>query len=358
MSRILAIALASSLVVFAGCTKKSENGVSADGPAASTATKEVNLATWNNYLSPEVQERFTKETGITVRVSNYTSNEELLAKVQSGASGYDVAIPSDYMVEIMVKLNLLEPLDAAKVPNKAGLSSNVLKQEYDPENKYSLPYAWLTAGIAVNRDLFKGEIKGWKDLFENKELAGKISMLDDVREVFAAALKLNGASVNTTDEATLKKAQASLKQLRPKIKMFRTDSIDPLVNKEIAVAHAYSSDALQASAKTGGKIEYLIPAEGGTRSIDNLVILKGAKNIEAAHALINFLLSKDSNVAFVNRVFGGPVVDATKAALPAALQKNKSLFPDQGVTMTLERIKDVGPATSLYDRLWTEVKSE
>jgi spermidine/putrescine transport system substrate-binding protein len=358
MSRILAIAFASSLMVITACTKKSENAVSADGSAAASATKEVNLATWNNYLSSEVQERFTKETGIVLKVSNYTSNEELLAKVQSGASGYDVAIPSDYMVEIMIKLNLLEPLDLSKIPNKAGLSASVLKQEYDSENRFSIPYAWLTAGIAVNRELFKGEIKGWKDLFENKELSGKVSMLDDVREVFAAALKLNGSSVNSTDPELLKKAQASLKQLRPRIKMFRTDSIDPLINKEIAVAHAYSSDALQASAKSGGKIEYIIPVEGGTRSIDNLVVLKGAKNAEAAHALINFLISKESNVSFVSRVFGGPVVEATKASLSPELQKNKSLFPDAGVSAKLERIKDVGAATSLYDRLWTEVKSE
>ncbi len=357
MSRILAIALASSFV-FAACTKKSENAVSGDASAAGNATKEVNLATWNNYLSPEVQERFTKETGIVLKISNYTSNEELLAKVQSGASGYDVAIPSDYMVEIMIKLGLLEPLDSAKLPNKSGLAAGVLKQEYDPENKFSVPYAWLTAGIAVNRDLFKGEIKGWKDLFENKELNGKISMLDDVREVFAASLKLNGASVNSTDPEVLKKAQASLKQLRPRIKMFRTDSIDPLVNKEIAVAHAYSSDALQASAKSGGKIEYIIPVEGGTRSIDNLVVLKGAANAEAAHALINFLISKESNVSFVSRVFGGPVVEATKASLSPDLQKNKSLFPDASVSSKLERIRDVGEVTSLYDRLWTEVKSE
>lgn len=362
MSRALTFLILSSVLsLWTGCTKSEPTGTQAEVKSAANQVGEpaiVNLAVWTNYVSPEVQERFTKETGIKINISNYASNEELLAKVQSGASGFDIAVPSDYMVEVMTKLDLLEPLDHAKIPNKGGLGKAVLNQEFDPDNKYSLPYAWGTVGIAIHRDLFKGTIKGWRDLFDNKEISGKLSMLDDVREVMAAALKLNGASVNSTDPEVLKKAQASLKGLRPRVKMFRSDAIDALVNKEVAVAHAYSTDALQAAAKTNGKVEYIVPVEGGTRSIDNLVILKGAKNVKAAHALINYLLSKDSNVAFVQKVFGGPVVAATKAELPKALQSNSSLFPAKETLSKLERIKDVGEANSLYERMWTELKME
>lgn len=343
------IATASLFSILPGCTKK---------PAADQQIQEVSLAIWPNYLSAEMQEKFTKETGIKIRVSNYSSNEELLAKVQAGASGIDVAVPSDYMVEVMSKTDLLQPLDSAKVPNKAGLDAAFLKQEYDPENKYSLPYAWNTAGIAINRELFKGTIRGWKDLFTNKELAGKFSLLDDVREVSAAALKLHGYSVNTTNPEELKKAQETLKEVRSRVKMFRSDTIDPLINKEVAVAHTYSVDALQAVRKSGGKIEYILPEEGGTRSIDNLVILKTAKNTEAAHKLINFLLTKEANVAYVKEVMGGPVVVATKALLPAEIRENKGLFPTPETLSKFERIHDVGEATRLYDRLWTEIKSQ
>jgi spermidine/putrescine transport system substrate-binding protein len=336
------------LALAVGCTKKTE------------ASKErvVSVAIWNNYLSPEAQARFTKETGIKIQISNYASNEELLAKVQAGATGIDVAVPSDYMVEIMTKQGLLSALDSAKIPNKAGLDPKLLGQEYDPQNKFSIPYAWSSAGIAVNREIFRGEIKGWKDLFLNKELAGKFSLLDDAREVIAAALKMNGYSVNTTDAAALAKAKATLKEVRSRVKMFRSDMVDALVNKEVAVAHAYSVDALQAASKTGGKIEFILPEEGGTRAIDNLVILKTAKHIEEAHALINFLLSAEVNASFVNVIKGGPVVLKAKELLPAEVKANTALFPPDAVLSKFERIKDVGAESTAFDRLWTEIKSE
>jgi len=359
MSRFAAL-LCVAFVAMTGCTKKEATPVATESTAqkAADAGQEVNLAIWANYLSPEMQERFTKETGIKVKVSNFSSNEELLAKIQAGASGYDVAVPSDYMVGVLSKLDLLQPLDGAKIPNKSDLDPQFLKQSFDPENKYSLPYAWSTAGFAVNKELFKGDLKGWKDLFSNKALAGKISLLDDVREVTAGALKANGYSVNSTNPDELKKAEATLKDVRKRVKMFRSDTIDALVNKEIAVAHSYSSDALQAAAKSGGKIVYMIPEEGGTRAIDNLVVLKSAKNVEAAHKLINFLLSHDANVSFVTATMGGPVLKSTRESLPESIKTNSALFPPPTVMSKLEGIHDVGETTRLYDRLWTEVKSE
>lgn len=348
MSRSLFVGILSVAMILSTACTKSE----------SPKTREVSLAIWAAYLSPETQAEFTKKTGIKLKVSNYISNEDLLAKVQAGASGIDVCVPSDYMVDVMIKTGLLQPLDLDRIPNRSGLDPAFLKQEFDSDNKYSLPYAWLTAGIAVNRDLFKGTIKGWKDLFASKELTGKISLLDDVREVMAAALKTNGFSVNSTDPAELEKAKATLKELHPRIKMFRTDSIDPLMNKEIAVAHAYSSDALKARQKSNGKIEYILPEEGGTRSIDNLVILKSSSRAAEAHELINFLLSRETNVEFVKSNFGGPVVKASRDHLPADLKGDPSLFPSADKLKKFERLKDLGQSTQLYDRIWTEIKVE
>jgi spermidine/putrescine-binding protein len=176
--------------------------------------------------------------------------------------------------------------------------------------------------------------------------------------VTAAALKMLGYSVNTTSQAELNKAKALLTELRPRVKMFRSDTVDPLINKEIAVAQAYSSEALQAAKKSGGKIEYILPEEGGTRAIDNLVILKGAKHIEEAHVLINYLLSKEANVSFVQVMMGGPVNVATRQLLPKELRDSSSLFPSAATLAKFERIKDVGQATKLYDRLWTELKAQ
>jgi spermidine/putrescine transport system substrate-binding protein len=339
-------------VVFAvltACTKKENAGDEA---------KEVNLAIWGNYFSPEMQEKFQKESGIKLHISNYSSNEELLAKVQMGSSGIDVVVPSDYMVGVMSKMNLLEPLNGEKIPNKKLISSAFLNQDYDKENRFSLPYIWTTAGIAVNRELYKGPMKSWKDLLNNPALKGKFALLDDVRETTAAALKMNGYAVNSTSAKELAKAKETLLTAKKNVKMFTSDTIDIMKNKEVVAAHTYSSDALQAAAKSPGTIEYILPEEGGTYAIDNLVILKGAKHLSAAHQLVNFLLSQEVELNKVKTILGGPVLKDTKSLLSKELQENKALFPAPEVLKKLEHIHDLGADNKMYEELWTEVKTK
>lgn len=347
MSRILMAGLV-LCGLLAGCTKKSSE---------TAAAKEVNLSIWGNYLSPELQAQFEKETGIKINISNYSSNEELLAKVQMGSSGIDVAVPSDYMVEVMSKMNLLEPLKTEQIPNRSLIADQFLKQNFDPDNKFSLPYIWTTAGIAVNRDLYQGPIKSWKDLLDNPQLKGKFALLDDVRETLGASLKMHGYSVNSTKPEEINKAKQSLLKTKKSLKMFASDTIDILNNKEVAAAQTYSSDSLQAAEKSPGKIEYILPEEGGTFAIDNLVIIKGAKHSEAAHKLINFLLSEQAEINRVKTILGGPVLKNTRAALPKELQNNKALFPDDGTLKKLERIQDQGDNNKLFEDAWTEVKT-
>lgn len=341
---ILFAFLASALTV--SCTKKTR------------ATKVVNLAIWNNYLSAELQKKFTEQTGIEIKISNYSSNEELLAKLQSGAAGVDVAVPSDYMIEIMTKTNLLSELKHELIPNKTNVDSKWLGRTYDPSNKYSMPYAWTSTGIAYNKELIKSAPKSWKDFFKNPEYAGKLSALDDVREVTGAALKMNGKSLNSTNPEELKGAEKILLESKSRFKMFRSDIIDALLNKEIAVAQAYSSDALQAAAKSQGKIEFILPEEGGIIAIDNLVITKNATHLEEAHALINFMLSPEVNVAFVNAIKAGPILKSTKEHLPPELKNSSILYPTDAQLSKMEQLKDIGESTKLYDELWTRVKTQ
>lgn len=348
MSRILILFFVLTSALLSSCTKKEETQKS--------ASKEVNLAIWGNYLSPEMKAAFEKETGIKINISNYSSNEELLAKVQMGASGVDVAVPSDYMVDVLTKMNLLEPLKMELIANKTLVDEKFMRQSYDPENKFSLPYTWTTAGIAVNTELYKDQIKSWKDLLENPKLKGKFALLDDVRETMAAALKMQGSSVNTENAAEVTKAKAVLLKTKKDVKMFSSDTIDILNNKEVAAAHTYSSDALQASAKNP-KIIYVIPAEGGTVAIDNLVILKESKNKEAAHKLINFLLSEKVELDKVKTIFGGPVLKNTRATLPEELRDNKALFPDDVTMGKLEKLKDLGDKNKIYEDAWLEIKT-
>ena len=237
MGFILRFVLTFAIALFAaGCTSSKKE---APAPAAS-ADQVVSLAIWSNYIASPVLADFEKRTGIRVQVSHYSSNEELLAKLQAGASGYDVIVPSDYMVSVMSKLSLIRKLDRAKIPGFARLSPRFLGKPFDPGNEYSMPYDAGTTGIAVNRDLYKGELRGWKDLFEKPELAGKISLLDDAREAIGAALKAQGKSLNSTDTASIDAAKAYLIRAKPRVKTFTSETLNALVTGEIAVAHVYS----------------------------------------------------------------------------------------------------------------------
>ncbi len=337
-----------SVVTLGACTKNHTEA---------RQERVVNLAIWGSYLSPDLIQKFEKDSGIKINISNYSSNEELLAKIQAGASGIDVAVPSDYMVAIMRKLDLLEAIDRSKISNFEHISAEVLNQSFDPENKYSLPYSWTTTGIAVNHDLYKGTIKSWKDVFTNPDVAGKLSLLDDSREVTAAALKMHGYSINTINPLEIKKAEDTLLKLKSKVKMFTSDTADALVKKEIAIAQTYSSDALQA-ASHNKSIEYILPEEGGIRALDTLVLLKGSQHKDEAHELMNFMLSSEVNINFVKTVWGGPVLKTTRDLLPAELKNNGALFPTPSQLSKFETILDLGEKTRLYDEVWTKIKTE
>ncbi len=343
------------LLLFFVTTPSLETNGAANSKANSKG--EVNLAIWGGYLTDEMIQEFETQSGVKLKILNYSSNEELLAKIQMGHSGIDVAVPSDYMVEVLRKLNKLEPLETDNIEKFKSIDLKYLNQDYDPGNKFSVPYAWSTAGIAVNRDLYKEPITSWHDIFDNPKVAGKLALLDDPREVTAAALKMLGFSVNTTNPEEIKKAKDVILKVKPRVKLFTSNSVDILVNKEVAIAHAYSTDANQAIKKSKSRIEYIIPKEGGTRAIDNLIIVKGTSNKASALRLINYFMNEKTNSVFVKNILAGPVLKETFNLLPKDLQKNKALFPEASVLRSLESIRDLGEKNKLYEELWTEVKS-
>lgn len=327
-----------------GCTRSED-----------AASSRVNLAIWGAYLHPELIQKFTAETGLKLNVTHYSSNEELLAKLQAGGSGWDVAVPSDYMVGIMIKMNLLEPI-RPELAIREQLLPEFLKLDFDPENAFSLPYAGSFTGIAVRRDLYKGEIQSWKDVFENAELNGKLALLDDSREVTAAALRMRGQSVNSTDAAALEQARLDLMKVRPRVKMFTSDSIDILKNQEVAVAQAYSTDAMQAKAQTP-EIDLIVPLEGTTKALDNLVIVKGSKNIEGAHRLIEFMLQPENYLKFNTLVRNRPVVKGVLEKLPDELRSHPAINPSLEMQKKLESLRDLGEKNRLFEDLWIRVKA-
>lgn len=317
----------------------------------------VNLAIWSNYIPPALVMEFEQQHKVKVEITNFASNEELLAKLQAGATGYDVIVPSDYMIEIMSKLGLLETLDHARIPNLQNVDPRFKGKEYDPQNATSVPYGWIVTGVAVNRNIYKGEVKSWTDLLANPKVHGRISLLDDVREVLGAALKLNGHSLNSTSADDLFKAKQTIAKIRPHIKAFTSDAIPGITSGDVAMAQMYSSDALQAGRNTEGKVAFFMPSEGGTLAIDNLSIPKGAQNVAGAYTLINYLLSESSSLAVSQNILVGPVVQGVGEKLPAELQKIPALFPDPKILAKYEMMRDLGDATTLYDKIWTELKA-
>ena len=315
----------------------------------------LRLAIWANTLPDELVEKFQKQTGVKMVISNFSSNEELLAKMQAGGTQYDLIIPSDYMVGIMKQQSLLRPLDMQKIPNVKNVDHEFIGRPYDPQNQHSLPYGWGTVGIAVNRNLYKGRLEGWNDFFGEAGLSGKVSMLDDMREVLGAALRLQGNSVNSRDDKEIKGATDILIQSRSRIRMFTSEPIQALTNGEVAVAQIYSMEAYQLKKRLGDKFEYVVPKEGSTVAIDNFAIPQTAENWEAAHKFINFMYTPEHNRTLVNAVLMGPVLKATQNELKAFnVSRPSSLEKDQA---KFESIRDIGETTKRYDRAWTEVKS-
>lgn len=346
------ILLVSALV---GCS--SDDSVTSDGKSNPEAQKVVNLAIWSNYISKDFLDEFEKQSGIKVVVSNYSSNEELLGKLQAGATGYDLAVPSDYMVFVMGKLGLLNELDRSKLSHFADLEADAMGAQYDPQNLYSVPYSRGFTGIAYNKEVVKEPITSWKDLFDNPRYSGRISLLDDVRETLGSALKWKGHSMNSVDVNELAAAKAILIAAQKQIKAFSSEPSSLLASGEVVIAQAYSGDTLKVRKATAGKIDFVIPKEGTSVWVDCLVIPKGSPNVDSAHKLINFLLSAKIAASRTENFFVSPVIKGVKALLPSALQKDPIVFPPPVRWKEFESIRDLGEKGSDWDRIWTEVKA-
>lgn len=316
----------------------------------------VNVYIWSDYLSPDVIEKFERETGISVNLDTYDSNEALLEKLQTGVSKYDVVVPSDYMVQILIKQNLLQKIDKQKIPNLRYINKKFLNQEFDPENNFSVPFFWGTTGFAYRKDKLGEVLNSWQTLFDEK-YAGKILMLDDMRECFAVALKLLGHSINETDTTVLLKAKDLLMKQKKLVKQYNSSGFDQaILSGDVWIAHGWSGQLVKIS-ETDTNIVYVLPKEGGTLWIDNLAIPKSAENVENAHKFINFLLKPEIS-ARVSEFSGYATVNdsAKKFINPKYLTPQR--YPDDETLKNFELMKDLGKVTRLLDRFWTEIKSQ
>jgi len=364
--RFLKYSLAAlSGVALANCQRPSAN-LSASPDAASSPTtspaannEPLHIYTWADYLSEEVNQRFTEATGIEVVADVYDANEVMLAKLQAGGGNqYSIIYPSDYMVREMISLDLLTPIDKTRLTGLDSLIDRWKNPPYDPDNAHSIPVSWGTTGFIYNNEVINPGPDDWDFVWDNKEsLSRRMTLLDDVRETMGATLKSLGYSYNSTNEQELQAAYEKLRELKPHVASFESFGWeDRLIAGDLDLCMTYSilGNALTAE---NPQLTYVIPSSGSSVWTDTLAIPKTAPNVDAAYAWINFMLQpENSSLAVTNLRFATPNQLAFDQ-LPAELKEDEKLFPPESILAKCEGITPVGDAIAIYDELWTQLRS-
>jgi spermidine/putrescine-binding protein len=329
---------------------------------SSGGAKVLNLYAWSEYVPQALLDNFTQQTGIKVNYDTYSSNEELLAKLQAGASGYDVIVPSDYIVSIMTHQNMLEKLDLSRIPNFANIDSRFKNPSFDASNMYTVPYQWGTTGLLYDPTVMPFEPTRWADLWD-PAFANRLVALDDEREIIGVALQVLGYDKNATDSVQLEAAKQKLLELMPNIRLFDSDSPESaILSGEAWAGIVWNGNASLGYAENTDLV-YLCPEEGCGIWFDNLAIPKNAPHADAALQFINYVLSPEASILITMEF---PYSNPNAAALEYLKTSDQALYdsymsfagtnPPQDFLMKATPLIDVGEATTIYDRIWTEIK--
>ena len=374
--KLLALLVVASMVLTA-CGGNAESTQAADegpkttstgfvcpepSPRMEVASTELNIFVWTEYFPQDMLDCFELVYGIKLNRDEYSSNEEMYAKVSAGGTNYDLVQPTDYIIGLMIRQGLLQELDYSKLPNISNFDSGWMNQSFDPGNKYTLPYLGGTDSIVVNTATVENVPTSWADLWK-PEYAGKMVFLDDSRAVIGITLLTLGYDVNTTDPAQLEEAKAKLAELVPNIKVFDSDSPKTaLIAGDVDLGMTWTGEAFIAN-QENPDIQYIYPTEGPILWQDNWAIPVGASHTDAIYAWLNYTMQGD---VFWLTIRDFQYTNPNKAALEYA-QANQpdvySAYADSPITNPPAEavanghgIEDVGDATPLFDDIWVEVK--
>ncbi|MDN4608959.1 ABC transporter substrate-binding protein [Sporosarcina highlanderae] len=323
----------------------------------SSGKNTITVYNWGEYIDPDLLKQFEEETGIKVIYETFDSNEGMMGKIEQGGTSYDITAPSEYMVEMMAEKNLLLPLDYSKIPNIKHIDPYFLDLPFDPKNKYSVPYFWGTVGIAYNPTLLEGQtFESWDSLWD-PTLKQRVILVDSARETVGMSLNSLGYSLNSTNLDELREATDKLKALTPNVKAVIGDEVTQLmVNNEAAISLTWSGQAADMMYENDD-INYVVPEEGSNLWFDNFVIPRTAKNIEGAHAFLNFML--DPEVAAQNADYVGystPNLSALELMDPEVVEDER-FYPDEETRSHLEVYKNLGlELLGVYNELFLEFK--
>lgn len=312
---------------------------------------ELRIYNWSDYITEDTVPSFEKEFGVKVTYDTYESNEEFLAKLQAGASDYDIVVPSGYVLPILAALNLASKLDRALLPNWGNVAPMFINNVYDPQAEIGVPWQWGLTGLAYRADLVKAPPDSWA-VFQDAALKGRMTMMDEAREVIGAFLKYRGRSINSVVAEELAAAKADAIAAKANLKSYVSAPVkSQLIAGDVAVAQLWNGDTLQAKVEKP-EINFAVPKEGCPIWTDYLVITQNAKNKRAAHAFINYILRPEVGAALSTYTgYGSP----NQAALK--LMENAPSYPTAEEMKILEFFTDLGEHTATVDQLWIEIKS-
>ncbi|MBD2343040.1 polyamine ABC transporter substrate-binding protein [Anabaena subtropica] len=326
---------------------------------ASGRSDQLYLYTWTQYSDQELLQTFSAQTGMKVLVDVYDSNEVMLAKLLAGGGGtYSLIYPSDYMVEKMLEKSLLIELNTDKLVGLDNLFPQFQNPSYDPKNRYSIPFNWGTTGLIYNSEILKEAPQDWEYLWRNQKLLNKrMTLLNDVREVMGAVLRMLGYSYNSQNENEIKQAYEQLTILKEAIAAFDTDAWrNQILAGDLTLAMCYSADAIKII-KENPRLKYVIPRSGSSLWTDTIVIPKSAPNVDGAYAWINFILQPEVAATTSERLKISTPNSAAFEQLPKQIKNNENLYPPSSILEKCERISPVGEFEDVYERYWTQLTS-
>jgi spermidine/putrescine transport system substrate-binding protein len=360
----IAISAATAFLAACGGTTEAES----EEEEQPTTTAEAQAASgtlfyynWADYVNPKTYPAFEKATGVKVKKDFYVSNEALQAKLQGGAKGYDLVVPTGYMVQILAGANQLQEIDYSKLPNvEANIDSKFQGLPFDPDDKFSVPKDWGTTGFMYRTDLVKEKPTSWKEFYELAKgpYSKKVTVLDGIPEVVGSALVMLGHSYNSEDEAELEQAKQELIKLKPHLlAITSTEYKQMLISGRAVMALGWNGDGAAVAAKKPA--EYVIAEEGGEFWVDSYAIPVGANNPDAAHAWINYVYDPKNNAVETEYTYyGSPLKrEVLKPEIDPAVFKNTDVFPPEPTLDKLEPNEVTPAGTKLRDRIWTEFKS-
>jgi spermidine/putrescine transport system substrate-binding protein len=327
------------------------------------------LYNWNNYISDRTVARFESQCACRVVQDYYSDNEEMLAKIAAGASGYDLIVPTGNAVETLIRSRQLRPVDKSRLPNLGNIKPEFLDTAFDPGNRYSVPYAYTITLIGYNKQRIEAlglPTDTWALIFEPrhlKKIKGRVTVLDSQRELMAAAMLYLGYHVNDTDERKWRRARDLILRAKPYWAAFNASSyIKELTVGNIWVAHGYSNDMFQArqdarAAARPFEIAYSTPREGAVLALDSMVLHRTGRNPELAHRFMDFMLAGENSAELTNLIGSGNPNRAAMAHIEPEIAHNRAVFPDPATLGRLEMMRDLDRRSRrVLNRIWTEIK--